>query len=221
MTGSPAIPGSAGPLGRLWLRFKARLKPAPIAGAQALRTFVEERAAFIAQKCAIDYCRGKTGLASYALFTEKTFLDALEVCKWETFVAVLGDLILVAEGQLRPHALAADRPRLCEALIGLHGAVLAALPAPGYRAGGWDDAATAFVARLRSAGLAEPKQARDVADHSAKRLFDTLPIHTRYRDLDEEVVYGAVRFRMIAVSQELQRRLRGATVVSELLRERS
>ena len=99
--------------------------------------------------------------------------------------------------------------------------MLAALPAPGYRAGGWDDAATAFVARLRSAGLAEPKQARDVADHSAKRLFDTLPIHTRYRDLDEEVVYGAVRFRMIAVSQELQRRLRGATVVSELLRERS
>jgi hypothetical protein len=56
-----------------------------------------------------------------------------------------------------------------------------------------------------------------VADHSARCLFDTLPIHASMRELDEEVVYGAVRFRMIAVSQEMERRLGAAEVASQLL----
>jgi hypothetical protein len=90
----------------------ARVRPAPIATTDAFRIFLEERAALIAQKCAVDYCRGKTGLASYALFTEKPFLDALEVCRWETFVTVLADLMILAEGCLRPYASAEERPRL-------------------------------------------------------------------------------------------------------------
>jgi hypothetical protein len=197
---------SAGPLARLWLFLKSRLRPSPIVTPAALRTFLEERAALIAQKCAIDYVRGKTGLASYALFTEKPFLDALEVCRWETFAVVLGDLFIVAEGHVRLHAAAADRPRLCDALIGLHSAALASLPEPAHRAGGWGDVAGSFRLRLRAASQAEPRKAADVADHSAKRLFETLPIHSRYRELDEEPVYGSVRFRMVAVSQEMQRR---------------
>ncbi len=37
------------------------------------------------------------------------------------------------------------------------------------------------------------------------------------RALDEEVVYGAVRFRMIAVSQEMQRRFVAADLVGQFL----
>jgi hypothetical protein len=36
------------------------------------------------------------------------------------------------------------------------------------------------------------------------------------RALDEEVVYGAVRFRMIALSEELQRRASVAELIDEL-----
>lgn len=201
----------------LWKRLAARLRPAPIASAAALRTFLEERAALIAQKCAIDYCRGKTGLASYALFTEKPFLDALDVCRWETFVAVLGDLLIVTEGCLRPHLPTAQHPRLRAALDALHTASLAALPAPAHRPEGWREATASFSARLEAACLGPPHQALDVADHSAQQLFDTLPIHASMRELDEEVVYGAVRFRMIAVSQELRRRLHAAELLSDLL----
>jgi len=197
-------------------RVLSRLRPAPIATPAALRTFLEERAALIAQKCAIDYCRGKTGLASHALFTEKTFLDALEVCRWEAFAAVLGDLVILAEAALRPHA-PEERERLCAALIELNGSVLASLPAPPHRAQGWDDVTEAFALRLRAAAAGRPQQALDVADHSAKRLFETLPIHASYRELDEEVVYGAVRFRMVAVNQELQRRVAAADLARALL----
>ncbi len=201
----------------LWRRLRERFRPAPIVSADALQEFLRERAFFLAQKCAIDYCRGKTGLASYALFTEKPFLDALEVCRWETFLAVLGDLLIVTEGHLRPHAAAEHHSRLCETLIGLHAAILAGLPAPAHRVQGWDDATDSFAPRLRTASAGTPRQALDVADHSARRLFETLPIHSSYRELDEEVVYGAVRFRMIALSSEMQRRFAVPELVSQLL----
>jgi hypothetical protein len=204
-------------LTRRWRHLRERLRPAPITTADALSAFLEERASLIAQKCAIDYCRGKTGLASYALFTEEPFLKALDRCRWETFVTVLGDLLIVAEGHLRAHAAAEQHARLHEALLVMYSAVLARLPAPAHRPDGWRDAIAAFTLRLNTVGLGEPKSALDVADHSAKRLFDTLPIHINMRRLDEEVVYGAVRFRMIAVSQEMQRRLRTADLVGQLL----
>jgi hypothetical protein len=202
---------------RPWRRLRERLRPEPIVTAEALKAFLEERAALIAQKCAIDYCRGKTGLASFALFTEKPFLEALDVCRWETFVTVLGDLVIVTEGYLRPHVAAEQHAHLHEALLAMYAAVLARLPAPAHRPDGWGDAITAFALRLTTVGLGAPKRALDVADHSAKRLFDTLPIHASMRALDEEVVYGAVRFRMIAVSQEMQRRIHAADLAGRLL----
>jgi hypothetical protein len=76
---------------------------------------------------------------------------------------------------------------------------------------------TALAARLQAASAAPPKPAVEVADHSAKRLFDTLPIHSSYRELDEEVVYGAVRFRMIAVNGEMQQRIAAAPLIENLL----
>lgn len=188
----------------------------PIASADAFRAFVAERAALIAQKCATDYCRGKTGLASHALFTEKPFLDALDVCRWETFAAALEDLLLLAEVQLRPHVAEEQRTALCEALRALHAAILGAHPPPGHRPEGWGDAVERFAARLRSTRTAQP-HVLELANHSAKRLFDTLPIHISMRELDEEVVYGAVRFRMIAISQEMQRRLRGRELADRLI----
>jgi len=217
MTSPSAEPFASSAVRRLWRRLGARLRPVPIAAPDALKTFLGERAALIAQKCAIDYCRGKTGLASYALFTEEPFLKALDVCRWETFVAVLGDLLIMAEGYLRPHVTAQQHPRLREALIGIHSAVLVSLPVPRYRVQGWGEATAEFTTRLKAASLGEPRRARDVANHSAKRLFETLPIHASMRALDEEVVYGAVRFRMIAVSQEMHRRFVAADLIGQLL----
>jgi hypothetical protein len=204
-------------LGRLWRRLELALGAEPIADRAALETFLEQRAALIAQKCAIDYCRGKTGLASYALFTEKPFLDALEICRWETFSVALGDLILVAEGHLRPHVVPARRPLLYDALTELYSALITRNPVPAHRAQGWEDAVASFSARLKTTSAGNPPGALDVADHSARRLFETLPIHASMRKLDEEVVYGAVRFRMIAVNQEMQRRLAPTDLVQQLL----
>src|SRR5687767_11807268 len=192
-------------------------RPPPIVTVEGLQTFLTQRASLIAQKCAIDYCRGKTGLASYALFTEKPFLDALEVCRWEAFASVLGDLLILAETALRPHVEPLERERLSAALVALHARILASKPAPGHRAEGWHDVAASFALALQAASTGAPREALDVADHSARRLFETLPIHSTYRELDQEVVYGAVRFRMIAVNQEMRSRIAPADLARALL----
>ena len=107
----------------------------------------------------------------------------------------------------------ADAPRSAAAATE---AARATGSAPAHRPQGWGDAAATFQERLREVEKKPPQQALDVADHSAKRLFDTLPIHLNMRELDEPVVYGAVRFRMIAVRQEMQRRFAAAALAKEL-----
>jgi hypothetical protein len=197
---------------RLWPQLKARLRPPRIDTAAALRLFIEQRASLIAQKCPIDYVRGKTGLASHALFTEKPFLAALDICRWETFAAVLGDLLILAGGHLRPQE---PEARLQEALVRTYQTILESQPAPRHRSEGWGDLPETFAQRLRH--VAWPPRTLDLADHSAKRLYDTLPIHISMRKLDEEVVYGAVRFRMVAVGQEMERRFAAPELARELL----
>ena len=186
-------------------------RPAPIASRESLREFVSARASLVAQKVAVDYCRGKTGLFSYALFEEKTFLDALAVCRWESFAATLADLLLITEGYLRPAAIAVGGANTVErvgaALARLYPEILASYPLPAHRsAQAWSDVEAAFAIRFAVALAAPPRQPTDIADHSARRLFETLPIHANMRELDEEIVHGAVRFRLIAAHQELFRR---------------
>lgn len=203
--------------GSVLQRVLSRLRPSQIGTVGEFKKFLEERALLLAQKCAIDYCRGKTGMASYSLFTEEPFLKALEVCRWETYAVVLGDLLILAEGHLRPHAGTERQRQLCDALLRVHAEILASAVAPAHRPEGWSDVVSAFALRLPAACEAAPRPAVEVADHSAKRLFDTLPIHSSYRELDEEVVYGAVRFRMVALKQEIEARVDAAALARQLV----
>jgi hypothetical protein len=203
-----------------WLKLQGLWDDPPIDTFESLRDFVSTRAALVAQKVAVDYCRGKTGLFSHALFTEKEFQDALAVCRWESFAATLGDILILTEGLLRtagPRTGQDQHDRADAALARLYPAILASYPVPGHRATkGWSDAEAAFAIRFAAARAASPGAPVDIADHSARRLFETLPIHANMRELDEEVVFGAVRFRLTAVHQELSRRAHPEKLVAAL-----
>ncbi|MBM3732016.1 MAG: hypothetical protein FJW24_00895 [Acidimicrobiia bacterium] len=186
-----------------------------------MREFIATRAAFVAQKSAVDYCRGKTGLFSRILFEEKEFQDALAVCRWESFAATLADLLLMTEGYMRSETRTfSDEPvhrRAREALGQFYPEILASYPVPAHRATqGWSDVEAAFTIRFAAAIAASPRSASDIADHSARRMFETLPIHPDMRQLDEEIVHGAVRFRLIAAHQELMRRARIPELIESL-----
>ncbi len=108
-------------------RLKSLLRPAPITTAAGFRELIAGELAVIAQKTAMGYCTAKTGSFSYALFQEKPFIDALTICRWELFAAVLSDMLVIAETFLRPHAGAA-REAAGRALVALYGSILRSHP---------------------------------------------------------------------------------------------
>ena len=215
---SDQIPATApGPQLVLWERIRRLWGEPALVTVPGLRKFLSERAAFVAQKSAVDYCRGKTGLFSFQLFAEKPFIDALAVCRWETFAATLGDVIILAEGALRPVA-GGEAAQVAESLAALYRQSLLGFPLPQHRPQGWDDAVGAFRLRFDAATHAPPRIAAEVAMHSARRLFETLPIHPSMREWDEEIVHGSVCFRMVSVRQEMERRFDKPALIRELVR---
>lgn len=197
-----------------WLRRPGRNQV--LDSAAALRKFLTEQAAFVAQKSAIDYCRGKSGLFAPALFEEKTFVDALTICRWETFAVAAADVLIIAEGLLRSDAGAAA-PAVAERLKAFYPKMLMNQELPEHRSQGWDDAIAAFAQRFDRAVREPPLPAAEVGLHTFRRLFETLPIHAKMRKQDEEVVHGAVCFRMVAFRQRLDQRLDRAAVIRDLL----
>ena len=129
-------------------RLKNLLRPAPITTAAGFRELIAGESAVIAQKTAMGYCTAKTGSFSYALFQEKPFIDALTICRWESFAAVLSDMLVIAETYLRPHAgdARADAGR---ALVAMYASILRSHPEPKHRPQGWAEEIAAFEAALR------------------------------------------------------------------------
>lgn len=198
-------------------KLKAWLRPPPIASATELRAFIAGESAVIAQKTAMGYCTAKTGSFSYALFQEKPFIDALAICRWEAFAAVLSDMLVIAETFLRPHA-AGQAEAIGRALVGFYASILRAHPAPQHRPEGWAEAITAFEQRLAAAQAGPPVEPAAVATASGRRLYEVLPLHTNYRVDDEQVIVASVTFQMVGVWDMMRRRIDGPAVARDLVR---
>lgn len=199
-----------------WARCAAlfRRRARPIRSGVQLGEFLSRHAAFIAQKCADDYCRNKVGLSHYALGEEKTFRDAMAICRWEGYVAVLTGLAVVTERLLVDAGY--DAERAGAALVQLCEHALAQHPLPAHRPQGWGDVVAAMPERLRAARSAPPQPFAEVAAASGRRLFEVLPIHSSYREFDEPVVIGAVHFNFIGFADRLRREVDAAAVGGDL-----
>jgi hypothetical protein len=182
-----------------------------------LLAFLDRNAALVAQKCAIDYCRGKAGTFSQSLFREKPFIEALTRCRWESYAAMLADLTLIAETKLIEAARKLGREKdLKPALAKLYADTLRAQPVPAHRQD-WEDAIAAFGRRQAAFNPAPAPPPDHIIMHGARVLFETSPIHTNMRKFDEEIVFGAVRFHSVAFSQRLGAQLRPDAVAQSLL----
>lgn len=198
-------------------KLKALLRPPAIASASGLRQFIAGESAVIAQKTAMGYCTAKTGSFSYALFQEKPFIDALAICRWEAFAAVLSDMLVIVETALRPHA-PGHGDAIGRALAGLYAGILRSHPPPRHRPEGWAEAIAAFQERLGAVQAGPPVEPAAVATASGRRLYEVLPLHTNYRIDDEQVIVASVTFQMVGVSDMLRRRLDGPAVARDLIR---
>lgn len=181
-----------------------------------LAGFLNQNASLIAQKSVIGYCHVKTNMPLGELLRDKAFFDAFELARWEAFAVVLADLVLVAESYLRPLAggrlsVVADR------LTDIFREILASHPLPAQRPGDWEAEVESLRARLAAAQETLPLSIVEIADTSARRLYDALPIHERLREPDQPAVEASVRFMMVGLAHKFNGSLDVAAIAADLL----
>jgi hypothetical protein len=191
--------------------------PGPIDTAAELQTFLDERAAFVAQKSISAYCQMKTRTYLLDLLKEKMFQEAFDRSRWESFAIVLSDLLVIVEGDLGAKLAEKARATLAARMGAMYRTILDGHPRPVHRPEGWADAFEAFDRRLALARLAPAKPVLEVASHSAERLFALLPIHDSLRTRDGMSVEGGVRFLIAAATDALGRRMRREPLLADLL----
>jgi hypothetical protein len=170
----------------------------------ALGTFLQRQAAFVAQKTVMDYCRVKAGRQEKQLFNDADFQRALRHCRWTVYFAALADVFALAEAWLRPHAAGRD-DALSAAIIALHAAALAVEPPPPEEAEGAAQSLRAFPGQLAARQQAPPMPSNTVPLLAEAPLFATMPIHPDQRVGEAPSIRGALRFHIVSTEQEMER----------------
>lgn len=203
----------------LGLLRRAFAKPPPIADAETLHRFLAAGAAFVSQKCTVEYCRARAGLMWDKLMLEKDFLDAMEVCRWEALGAVYADIAVMAEGFLRPHLDRKEQaPELADGLTASVRRGLAAFPVPVHRVEqGWEPDLARLRSRLGESQMAAPRHPKDIGHVAGPILYGHMPIHSSLRRFDRELVTNSVRLQIVRVHEDMSRRIVPRAVLDSLL----
>lgn len=189
--------------------------PPPLDGRLAFETFEDRQAAYLAQKTAYFYCRARTGVNAAKMMREPAFIEAMEICRWEGYSAVLAELLALAEFELRD-AAGAQRDALTAALSQSYRRMLAGHPLPSHR-GDWNDRIELADRQLGQVRMSEPHPAHELAERCGEVLFEHLPIHESLRVHDKDMIINQLRMGLMHHQEKLRARLRPAPVLAELL----
>ena len=188
---------------------------APVTTGEELADFVAAQTAYVAQRSVIEYCRARTGLNWEKLSLEQTFLDRLEVCRWEAYAIVLAEVAELALIRLRRDGVA-DPEAYLPGLVAAAQAALLRHPVPSHRTD-WGDAAEAIERHLARAVLAAPRPVHLLGIGSADAIFDLLPIHADLRPQDREMFRNSVRFAICGAFDAMSRCMEVAALEAALL----
>ena len=196
--------------------FRFFRRPPPIRDLGALADFIDQHAAFVAQKGIYEYARARAAHYSKVLFREQPFIDAVEQARWRAFPLGLAMVAEVVEGVLRPHA-GEDHNRQFTALVDLVLSVFDRYPAPaplGEQT--WGELRAELVRRLQLIGLHPPKRAIDIPEPFAQAYWELMPIHEKLRTQDFPTTRSYLRLTMCNIHEEFSRRADAPAVTDSL-----
>ncbi len=195
-------------------------RPPAIRDARALADFIDQNAAFVAQKGIYEYSRARAGHYAKVLFRETEFRDACDRARWRAYpvgLAMVGELVEAALFSPDSH----ERQARIEAVGGLTLAVFDRhpVPAPLDRIT-WDALRGELEQNLARIGLHPPKRAMDVPASYAEAYFNLMPIHKTLRGRDAPTVHNYLRVTMCNIQDELTRRIDAPAVIESLRGQR-
>ena len=176
--------------------------PPPIAAMAELEDFLDQRAAFLVQKCAYEYSRARSGIQSRKLFKEETFRTAIRATSWSNFPYGLAWVSVMVEHVLRDDA-GVRAPAMREGLKAAAAAVTHRYPVPeNFDAGFWREAAGRVADRIDAAGAASVQPIKDIPLAGAGEFIANLPIHPDIRTEDSELLTNNLRFNLCRAHDE-------------------
>ena len=196
-------------------RFLTNRRQPPLVSADALTCFLCEKTALVTQKTIIGYCYARTSLPLNELMRDKPFADAFERGRWQAYTAVLEDMFMVAEGRLRPATMESDSVGL--ALAARFGTSLANTEGLTVDSAQVAAATDRLRTRIQEAQGQAPRSIADIAYVSGARVYEAMPLHERHRRLDRDAIIAGVRFLMVGLAGEFDRRLDGRRIAANLL----
>jgi hypothetical protein len=191
-------------------------KPAPVANVVALADFIDERAAFVVQKCVFEYARARSGTMSQKLFKEQGFRDAVEAARWINYPIGLVDVAEAVLSTLRDDGTTVG-PDAVEGLIRTAEVPTRRYPVPeGFPADFWETTRTKVAERLKRASLAPPRLVKDIPKDTARAFFDNLPIHPELRKNDFDLIRNTLAVNLCRASDDLSQRLDKPALLTSL-----
>jgi hypothetical protein len=195
-------------------RLLTRKSRPPVATLDELAEFLAAQTAYVSQRTVLEYCRARTGLNWDKLYREQTFVDSLEVCRWEAYAEVLAEVAELALILLRRQS-PADPQAYLPGLAAAAGAALLRHPVPGHRTS-WDAAVATIEEHLAQSLLAPPRAVHLAGFGAADAIFAQLPIHPDLRREDREMFRNSVRFALCRAFDEMTRRFDVPTLAQAL-----
>jgi hypothetical protein len=188
----------------------------PIRDTGALADFIDEQAAFLAQKGIYEYSRARAGHYSKVLFREQGFRDAVERSRWQAYplglamVAELAEGVLSAQGSFERRAVLLPLSRTVLSVFDRYPVP----PAVGEQA--WSAARAELARRLDLIGLHPPKRAMDIPEPFADSYFALMPIHKKLRASDYPTIKSYLKVTLCNIHDELTKRLDAEAITGAL-----
>lgn len=192
-------------------------RAAPIDRADRLADFIDSRAAFMCQKCVVEFCRVRAGVYWQKLFSEEEFITELGKANWKAFPPAVGMLAEMVEGVLREPAGLRQRalPRVLGATCRT---VFARHPVPeGLPTNFWNEAGVLVDERLAATQVSAPRPVRAIPDPLAKLVFQALPIHQNIVTNDYDYIFNNLRMNLLRFHSDFLDALDAPALVDDLL----
>lgn len=178
-------------------------KAQSIADASALADFMDSRAAFLAQKCVVEFCRVRSGVYWQKLFSEKEFQAELTKSRWRSYPPAYAMVAEMTEGALRPAAGIRQR-KLPGVLVNLAKQIFSRYKVPEGEADDfWTGAAELVEARLATTQAGPPRPVRNIPNPTARLVFNALPIHKDIVTNDYDYIFNNLRMNLLRAHEDL------------------
>ena len=194
-------------------------KAETVADRQALADFMDSRAAFLCQKCIVEFCRVRAGVYWSKLFDEAEFQEQLRQSRWQSYPPAFAMVAEMVEKVLREHAGARQR-RLPEALEAVSADVFARYPVPeGAPDSFWGDALVLVRERLQATQAGPPRPVKEMTKPSARMIYDVLPLHKNIVTHDFDYIRNNLRMNLLRFHDDFLEAARFDTLIPSLLGE--